>query len=83
MRRVIQQDRTGCGLACIAILARTKYSQVKDTSLGLLDLDSNDEVYTSASDRQKLGDKFNLNIGGKRRAFKGFNELPDLAKSTG
>ncbi|MEI8656449.1 cysteine peptidase family C39 domain-containing protein [Vibrio sp. Hal054] len=79
MRRVVQQDRTGCGLACIAILAGTEYSNVKDRALDLFNIESSDEFYTNASELQKLGQEFNLNVGGKRRVFKGFNALPDLA----
>ncbi|WP_308318795.1 cysteine peptidase family C39 domain-containing protein, partial [Vibrio metschnikovii] len=79
MRRVVQQDRTGCGLACIAILAGTEYSNVKDRALDLFNLESSDEFYTNASELQKLGQEFNLNVGAKRRVFKGFNALPDLA----
>lgn len=79
MRRVVQQDRTGCGLACIAILAQTEYSNVKETALSLFNLEPNDEFYTSAHELQKLGQEYNLNVGGKRRVFKGFKALPDLA----
>lgn len=61
MIRVVQQDSTSCGLACIATLARTKYSDAKDVALDLLDLEPNDEFYTTAPQLKTLGQAFKLN----------------------
>ena len=79
MKRVIQQDGTGCGIACIAMLAGIDYKSVKKLGLELFDIKSGDELYTTATDLRKLGQKFNLDVGGRRRKFKTFNSLPDLA----
>jgi hypothetical protein len=48
-------------LACIATLARTKYSDVKDVALDLFDLELNDEFYTTAPQLKTLGQAFKLN----------------------
>jgi len=79
MRRVVQQDITGCGLACIAMLADTGYSRIKEVAMELFKLHSNDELYTTAPDLRKLGQEFNLDVGGRRRRFKDFQSLPELA----
>ena len=36
MERVIQQDGTGCGLACVAMLAGEKYETVRDKAIDVL-----------------------------------------------
>ncbi len=79
IRRIVQKDRTGCGLACIAMLAECEYSQVKKAYLELFERASNDEYYTRAPDLRKLGQAFSLDIGGRRRKFKNFQDLPKLA----
>ena len=79
MDRVVQEDITGCGLAGVAMLACLEYAQVKAVALEVLGLELCDDLYTSASQLSKLGKKFDLDIGGRRRVFKDFQSLPELA----
>ena len=42
MERVIQQDRTGCGLACVAMLVGEEYETVRDQAIHVLPEKFND-----------------------------------------
>lgn len=79
MRRVIQEDTTGCGLACIAMLSGRKYKEVRKAALSELQFDEGGEFYTGTSDLVYLGQGFDLKIGKRRRKFKGFDLLPNKA----
>lgn len=78
MKRVVQEDATGCGIACIAMLANINYQSAKDTAIETLNFKYEGAFYTTASDLKKLGSIYNLKIGGRRRRFKEINLLPSL-----
>jgi len=79
VRRIIQQDTTGCGLACIAMLAKTSYKKVKALAIKNLDFDNDGEFYTNTKDLVFLGKNYSIEIGSRRRKFKGYGHLPDKA----
>ena len=80
MRRIKQGDTTGCGLACIAILAGHSYQTVKKKAIEKLNFTNNGEFYTTTRHLKALGLIFNVTIiGHRRRKFKGWDELPDMA----
>lgn len=79
MRRVVQQDSTGCGIACVAMLAGKTYVQVRKLALEILSLEEGDPFYTGTKDLVSLGERYNLKIGVRRRKFKAFEALPDKA----
>ncbi|WP_137170134.1 cysteine peptidase family C39 domain-containing protein [Marinomonas sp. FW-1] len=64
MKRVIQEDSSGCGIACIAMLTDTKYSIVKEVAIDILNLDEYYGLYTSASNLKNLGSLFALKLEG-------------------
>jgi ABC-type bacteriocin/lantibiotic exporter with double-glycine peptidase domain len=79
MRRIVQVDATGCGLACIAILAKTNYKKVRELALELLGFEDDGVFYTGTSDLVKIGKELNLIISSRRRKFKTFDNLPNKA----
>lgn len=79
MRRVVQEDATGCGLACIAMLSGRKYQEVKNLAVSDLDFDNEGYFYTGTRDLVQLGESFGLKVGTRRRKFKKFDLLPNKA----
>lgn len=78
MHRIVQEDPTGCGLACVAMLSNTTYKKVRKAALEI-DLLKGRTLYTSAKDLHNLAKKFDLSLGQRRRKFKSFDALPDTA----
>lgn len=79
VKRVIQKDRTGCGLACIAMLAGRTYGDVREAAVELKIVRTGG-FYMKTADIRKLGMVFNLHITAQRgRAFRSWEELPDTA----
>ncbi len=79
MRRVKQGDPTGCGLACIAMLANSDYNSVRKLALEQLGFDDSGSFYTGTKHLRDLANSFNIELGKKRRQFKSFGELPEIA----
>jgi len=79
MRRVIQRDITGCGLACIAMLSGKSYSEVRKKAMDKLGFEDHGVFYTNTSQLVSLGREFSLNLGKRRRKFKGYDALPNIA----
>lgn len=80
IQRVKQEDETGCGLACIAMLAGVSYNEIKNVALDKLKFRTNGEFYTGTGQLKELASHYNVEIEGKRRRkFKSWSELPDVA----
>jgi len=80
IQRVVQEDKTGCGLACIAMLAGVCYKEAKKAALDNLKFRTKDEFYTGTGQLKELAAHFNIEIEGKRRRkFRNWSELPDVA----
>lgn len=79
MRRVKQEDPTGCGLACIAMLADSTYAHVKNLAIEQLGFDNSGTLYTGTKHLRDLANNFKIGLGKKRRKFKAFNDLPEIA----
>ena len=77
MRRVKQGDPTGCGLACIAMLANTNYEEVKEVAIKKLGFNKSGTFYTGTRHLRELAGHFKIELGKKRRKFKRFEELPE------
>ncbi|ACE83010.1 cysteine peptidase family C39 domain-containing protein [Cellvibrio japonicus] len=78
-----QQDKTGCGLACVAMLAGIEYGRIKSIAQkhGFLVKSKNGEFYTSSSHLRCISDKVqSIEVVSLRRIkFSKIDELPDLA----
>ena len=73
MRRIVQEDGTGCGLACIAMLAGKKYKTIRKTAKKELSDSAahphgfgyRRRYYTTNSDVRKLAARYGLCVGRK------------------
>ena len=63
MRRIEQEDSTGCGLACIAMLAGTTYKKVKRKAIDKSEIPKEGPFYTDTPNLYRLGQVFGLKIG--------------------
>jgi len=79
MERVRQRDPTGCGLACIAMVAGINYEKVRAIAVNELEWDGSGDFYTGTRDLRDLGRYFGIEVGKRRRSFKSFNALPETA----
>ena len=79
MTPVIQQDRTGCAMACIAALTGRKYATVKREAakLGLAVGDT--KLWTDTAYVRRLLARFSVSSGEKEEDFISWNALPDCA----
>lgn len=81
MKRVKQIHRTGCGVACIAMLAENTYENVLHVFKDSCGLSEDDSFLTNAIDLHNLGALFGLKLSKKRIAFRSDNRrfLPSKA----
>ena len=79
MTPIIQQDRTGCAIACIAALTGRKYTTIKRraTKLGIVVGDS--KLWTDTAYVRRLLARFSIPSGEKEEEFISWNALPDRA----
>ncbi len=79
MRPVIQEDKTGCGLASVATLAGVSYRQVKITAdqLGINVQDP--KLWSDARYIQKLLASYNTSVSRQASTFRSWQHLPPLA----
>jgi hypothetical protein len=54
MQRIIQEDATGCGLACVAMVARVTYRDVRHLAVEWLGFDPFGPFYTTIYDLRDL-----------------------------
>ena len=80
MRRIRYGDSTGCGLACIAMLAGFSYKKVKKKAVQELNFSNKRKFYTGTGNLKALGECFGISIVGcRRRPFKNWDALPNTA----
>ena len=79
MRPVIQEDKTGCGLASVATLAGVTYQQVK-TQAGLLGINVEDpKLWSDTRYIRKLLASYNISVSRQVSTFQSWQHLPPLA----
>lgn len=78
LQPVVQEDRTGCGIACVAALAGRKYRTVKTEAekQGIMVTDA--RLWSETQPIRKLLARFRLSAG-KETGFSSWRALPDLA----
>lgn len=77
MRRIIQEDTTGCGISCIAMLTRQPYSKIKRSLLEMPGFTKDDYFYTDASDLRVLASKHKVVLAKRIRKFTSWSNIPD------
>lgn len=60
IKRILQEDATGCGLACVAMIVGKTYAEVKKMALDNGILEEKRTFYTISSDLINLLDCFNF-----------------------
>ncbi|WP_082783655.1 cysteine peptidase family C39 domain-containing protein [Snodgrassella sp. CFCC 13594] len=65
--RIIQEDSTGCGLACAAMLGRTTYSRAKSLAIELGIVSNHPPFYTSSRELSLLLSELGLHPSKGRR----------------
>jgi len=77
MRRIIQKDTTGCGIACIAMLTKQSYLKIKKSLLEIPGFTKDDYFYTDASDLRTLASKHKVVLAKRMRKFTSWSNIPD------
>lgn len=79
MKPVVQRERTGCGIASVAVLAGVSYRQAQSTAnrLGIFAEDS--RLWSETLPVRRLLKHFRLRASGKEIPFVSWSALPDLA----
>lgn len=78
LQRVIQEDRTGCGFACVATIADTTYSRVKRMACLEFGWESRKVFYTGYHHLNRLLESLGCTTE-RGRGIKKWESLPDLA----
>ncbi len=79
MKRVVQGEITGCGIASVAALAGVSYARAKAQAnhLGIFVEDS--KLWSETKYVRTLLSKFKVKVSRKERPFVSWERLPDLA----
>lgn len=80
MERILQEDASGCGIACIAMLADRPYQKVRQLAVDHLGYHkTSKEFYTGTRELKQLGKLLNLKIGYRCIPFRDYSKVPGLA----
>lgn len=91
MKRIIQKDRSGCGIACVAMITNKTYESVRDVAIEkgfrrkehirmVKKQGGKEPLFTSTNDLRKLAEYFGVVINcKKRKKFKSWEDLPNTA----
>lgn len=79
MKPVIQLERTGCGIAAVAVLAGVTYRQAQRTANGLGIFAGDRRLWSETGYVRRLLGEYRLWPASNERPFRSWNSLPDLA----
>jgi hypothetical protein len=79
MKPVIQQDRTGCGIASVAALTNQTYAVVKKTAAGLGIAVNYSSLWSDTAHIRRLLAHFSISVGKREEDFVSWSALPDCA----
>ncbi|SNB45245.1 cysteine peptidase family C39 domain-containing protein [Geobacter sp. DSM 9736] len=74
-RVVVQEDATGCGIACAAMLAGKTYHAAKRRAKELSLFSDDRNLSSDISDLRPLLESYNIRIG-RKTSFRNWNEVP-------
>ncbi len=79
MKPVVQEEKTGCAIACSAVIAGVSYKEARKIahSIGMYAEDSN--LWSETNFIRKLIKKFGIKTGKKEIPFTGWESLPNCA----
>lgn len=78
IRPIIQEEETGCGLACVAMLCGKTYEEVCQDGADLGIRAADKRLWSSADYVRRLLTHYGMKAGKSERSFTGWDTLPDL-----
>lgn len=78
MKRVVQGDSTGCGLACVAQVSGENYHKIRDIAVNLLAFERGGTFYTTIYDLRWLLGEFGYSLS-RNMVFKSYEGVGTLA----
>jgi hypothetical protein len=79
MKPVVQNERTGCGIASVAALAGVSYTRVKTRANKLGIFADDPKLWSDTGYVRTLLGKYGMSASRKERKFVSWKQLPDLA----
>ena len=79
MKPVVQQERTGCGIASAAAIAGVSYSAAKKAASALGISASDARLWSDTEHVRSLLRHFGFKTGAREQPFRAWDALPDLA----
>lgn len=79
MKPVVQQERTGCGIASAAAIAGVNYARAKTRANQLGIFAEDPKLWSDTKYVRTLLPKFRVSVSGKERKFVSWEKLPKLA----
>jgi len=78
MQRIVQEDGTGCGLACVAMIAEVPYQDVREFAVDWLEFDEKGPFYTCISDLRYMLSEYGYALS-RKTPFKSYETLSPLS----
>lgn len=79
IRPVIQEERTGCGIAAVAALAGLSYARAKAVAASLGISAQDPKLWSETEYVRRLLMQFGLRAGRAKKPFRSWADLPDCA----
>lgn len=79
MQPVIQEETTGCGIACVATIAGTSYATAKSKANKLGIFAEDESLFSETTYVRTLLNAYGFQTGEKEELFSEWSELPDTA----
>lgn len=79
MNAVVQEERTGCGIASVAAIAGVSYAQAKTVAASLGISAKDDRLWSEMSPVRRLLTAFGTRSARSTRPFRSWSSLPDCA----
>lgn len=79
MKPVVQEDKTGCGIACAAMLSGLSYARTKKIARQLGIEAADPRLWSDTTHVRKLLAHLKVKVAKEEKPFKGWDALPDRA----
>ncbi len=79
MKPVVQEEKTGCGIACVAALAKISYAAMKKIAYEEGISASDPRLWSDTGYVKKLCAIMGIEVGKTQSSFKSWERLPDCA----
>jgi hypothetical protein len=79
MKAVVQEDRTGCGIAAVAAIAGVNYVKAKAVAASLGISPTDPGLWSEIAPIRRLSDAFGMYVSRTTKPFRAWESLPDCA----